>query len=400
MRVLLAHNYYRFRGGEDLCFEADRELLESRGHHVITYTRHNDDVGKSSSWQEAKRTVWNRRTYEEVSELIRRETPDVMHAHNTFPLISPAIYDAAADAGVAVVQALHNYRPMCVGGVLLRDGQRCESCVGKRWATAGIRHRCYRGSLAASAVAAGLNLANWRRRVWTERVDRFIVFSRASRESYLAGGFPEERLELNPHFVELSQSPSERWDQAFFFVGRLSPEKGVACLLEAWKSFPGSWKLRVVGEGPLESDVAAAAQRDSRIEFLRTIPREQMLETMARSAAVIFPSICAETFGRVPIEAYAVGVPVLASRLGGPLDIVEPSRNGDFFEPNSPVSLSQTLERFSAMPEDVVSGLRREARKTYLSRYTAEHNYQRLQQIYERARNERARQPRRRRAFS
>ena len=144
MKILLCHNHYQLRGGEDEVFDDEARLLEQHGHTVVRYTVHNDDIHGMSSWRVAARTFWSRPAYREIERLIRAEGPVVMHCTNTVPLISPSVYAAARDAGVAVVQALHNYRLLCPNALLMRDGRVCEDCLGKAIAWPAVRHRCYR----------------------------------------------------------------------------------------------------------------------------------------------------------------------------------------------------------------------------------------------------------------
>ncbi len=377
MKILIVHNHYRFRGGEDLCFEADTELLRNRGHQVVHYTRHNDDAGNRGAIREALDTLWSRRTYDEVTALIRGERPDVMHVHNTFPLVSPSVYDAAADTSVPVVQSLHNYRPFCVGAALLRNDRVCESCIGSTFGWQGVRHRCYRGSLTASTASAAVNARNRMRGTWKRKIARFVAFSTASRDLFVRAGFPASRIVLNPHFVSLDRTPREKRTDAFMFVGRLVPEKGVDRLLEAWKGFEGDWELRIAGEGPLEESVRKAAASDPRIRFYGVIPRTQMLDRLAESAALVFPSPWHETFGRVLVEAFALGLPVLASNLGGPLDIVDSPELGQLFDPTSTAAIRAAMTSFVADRSNHPA-MRQAAYRAYLDKYTEDRNYARL----------------------
>lgn len=384
MNVLLVHNHYRLRGGEDVCFESDTRMLRERGHVVHHYTRHNDDVGSRSKLRELKETLWNRQTYTEVSSLIDREKIEIVHVHNTFPLISPAIYDAAHDRGVAVVQSLHNFRPLCVGAALCREGKFCNQCLVDKSGLAGVRHRCYRGSLAASSVSALLNRRNRRKGLW-KRIDRYITFCEQARQFFSDAGFPHARIELNPHFVEQECSVVESPANAFIFVGRLTVEKGLDRLLEAWKSYTGNWQLRIVGEGPLDREVQAAAGRDSRIVFLGKIPRSEMMQWLASSSCLVFPSPAFETFGRVLIEAFSLGIPVIASNLGGPRDIVQADDHGLLVDPTNVNEMSAALERMTGMVNTRFSMMREACRTRYLENYTLDRNYGRLMEIYGRA---------------
>lgn len=384
MNVLIVHNHYRLRGGEDVCFESDTKMLRDRGHKVVHYTRHNDDVGSRSRWRELRETLWNPTSYSEVSSLIERESIDLLHVHNTFPLISPSIYDAAHDLGIPVVQSLHNFRPLCVGAALCRDGKFCTKCLTEKSGLSGIRNRCYRGSLAASSVSALLNRRNRRKRLW-QRIDRYITFCQRAKDLYSEAGFPQQRIELNPHYVEQECEVASNRDNAFIFVGRLTIEKGLDRLLEAWSRYTGNWELRIVGEGPMEREAQAAAERDPRIRLLGKIPRAEMMQWMATSSCLIFPSPAFETFGRVLIEAYSLGIPVIASNLGGPADIVISDDHGLLIDPLNTQQMADAIEKMTAMIERKFPQMRQACRERYLNHYTQDLNYNRLIDIYSQA---------------
>jgi len=172
---LLCHNYYQHRGGEDESFEAEALLLESHGHQVVRYTVHNDDIHKMSRWSLLRKTIWNRDSYEQVTALIKRHRPDVMHCTNTFPLISPAVYHAARRANVAVVQSLRNYRLLCPSAFLFRGDSPCESCLGKHVAWPAVVHACYRNSRTATALVVLQNGLHQLLGTWMNCVDHYFT---------------------------------------------------------------------------------------------------------------------------------------------------------------------------------------------------------------------------------
>ena len=325
MKVLLVHEHYRRPGGEDQVFADEGWLLESRGHAVVRHTRHNDEVGRTGRLRLAAETVWSRRAAAEVGALIDRERPDVMHCHNTFPLLSPSILHAAARRGVATVQTLHNFRLVCPQAQLLRDGRVCEDCVGKAFAWPGVLHACYRGSRSATAATAALSAAHRALGTWRETVDRFIALTNFSRDLFARAGLPADRIDVKPNFVhpdpgERRGPPNPDGPPGVVFVGRLSPEKGVDTLLAAWPRVGGRTggdaRLTIIGDGPLGDAVSRAAAADPRILPLGRRPFEEVLDRVAAADLLVMPSVWYETFGRTLIEAFAAGTPVVASRLG------------------------------------------------------------------------------------
>ncbi|MBX6740946.1 MAG: glycosyltransferase family 4 protein [Acetobacteraceae bacterium] len=386
MRVLMLHNYYQRPGGEDACFAAEASLLEARGHEVDRFTLHNDAVVRLDMATLATKTIWNREVYRELRRRIRERRPAVMHAHNLFPLISPAAYYAASAEGVPVVQTVHNFRLFCVNAQFFRDGRPCEDCMGRVLPWPGIRHRCYRGSVQLSAGVAGLLATHRAFGTWLRRVDVMIALNAFVRCKLMAGGFPPERIVVKPNFLEVDPGAGEATRDSYaLFAGRLSPEKGLATLIEAWARLPGELRLKIVGDGPLAAEAVARAASNPRIEFLGRRSRPEVLQLMRDAAVVIVPSEWYELMPLVVIEAFAVGTPVLAARIGALAGLVDDGRTGQLFMPGDPDDLAACLAK---MLHDEASHcrMREAARNEFLTRYTAAANYEKLMRIYSLAR--------------
>lgn len=382
MRILQVHNHYQNQGGEHVVFEAEAHLLEAHGHEVTRFTRHNSAVAELHPLRVAQKTLWNHEVFRELRALIRRVRPAVMHAHNTLPLISPAAYYAARAEGVPVIQTLHNYRLVCPSGVLFRDGQVCELCVGKQIPWPGVVHACYRGSRAASAGVAGMLAAHRFARTWQRQVRVFIAPTEFSRRKFVAGGIPAGRIMVKPNFVQVDPGMGSHRGGYALFVGRLSPEKGVETLLEAWQGPAGATPLKIVGGGPLESQLRGRTASGSRVEFLGARPAAEVRELMRDAWVLIVPSGCYE--GALPlvvIEAFAAGLPVVASDLGSFSSGIEHERTGLLFQPGDPADLGRKVAWAASHPE-AVTAIGRAARKTYEECYSAETNYRLLMEIY------------------
>jgi glycosyltransferase involved in cell wall biosynthesis len=377
----LCHNYYQQPGGEDLCFAAEGALLEAHGHEVVRFTRHNDAIHRMSRFDAAQRALWNRAIFHELRELIRRERPVVMHCTNTFPLISPAVYHAARAEDVTVVQSLHNYRLFCLNACLMRNDRVCEDCLKKKVPWPGVWHGCYRSSRAASAVVAAMLGLHRLMRTWTLEVDRYFALTEFSRRKFIAGGLPAQRIALKPNFIHPDPGPG--WGQGGYavFIGRLSPEKGITTLLSAWSRVAGRLPLKIIGDGPLNEKVKAAANQTAGIDWLGRRPYSEVLALLGEAACLVMPSIWYETFGRTLIEAYAKGTPVIASRLGAMAELVHDGRTGLLFEPGNPVDLASKIHAALDDREKLIE-MRRAARREYEDKYTAETNYRMLMRIY------------------
>jgi glycosyltransferase involved in cell wall biosynthesis len=385
MRVLIAHNFYQQPGGEDQVFASEVSLLRRFGHDVRTFEADNDAIDGMGQLKLMRATIWNGPMRAAIRDAAREHRAQIVHFHNTFPLISPAAYAGAHDASAAVVQTLHNFRLLCPNAVFFRDGAVCERCLGTATQWPGVVHKCYRGSRSASAAVAGMNAVHGMAGTWRHRVDAFIAPTEFARVKFIDGGLPPERLIVKPNFVDPDPGVGSGEGGYAVFVGRLSHEKGLETLLAAWDALGGT-PLKIIGDGPLVDQVRIAIERNPAIEWLGRQPLEQVYDVIGRAAVLIFPSRCYETFGRVAVEAYAKGVPVIASRHGAMADVVRDGATGRLFTPGDPKALADAVREVLADPgERRAMGVR--ARGEYEAKYTGEANHRALMAIYDRAMN-------------
>lgn len=382
MRVLTVHNCYQQPGGEEQIFATESALLESYGHEVIRYTLDNDAINGMNPLLLAKNTVWNSGVYRELRSLIRQQKPQIAHFHNTFPIISPAAYYAVKDEGIPVVQTLHNYRLLCPNALFFRQGRVCEDCLGKPFPLPGILHGCYRGSRPASAVVAATVSFHSLLGTWSQAVDIFIAYSRFAMDKFIEGGLPAEKLAFKTNFLHPAPQPGTGEGGYGLFVGRLSVEKGLGVMLDAWRQLGGKIPLKIVGDGPMAGLVTEAVKEMPEIEWLGRIPLEQVYEVVGNAAFLVFPSEWYETFGRVAIEAFAKGTPVVASKIGAITELIDRERTGLHFNPSDPTDLADKINWLLEHPQEL-SRMRQEARAEFEAKYTAEDNYKRLMEIYQ-----------------
>jgi glycosyltransferase involved in cell wall biosynthesis len=386
MKILLVHNAYQQAGGEDVVFQQEKKILQRAGHHVVTYERSNHEIEQFSPLQRAaliKRIVWATDSRQEFGQLLAQESPDLVHVHNTFIMISPSIYSACRDRAVPVVQTLQNYRLMCPGALFFRDGHVCEECVEHSlWR--GIRHGCYRGSQVQTAGVA-LMLA-WHRQLKTyqELVDRAVAATEFSRGKFIAAGFNADKIVVKPNFVDQDPGARERAGDYAVFAGRLSQEKGVTKLLDAWEHLRRACPLKIVGDGPLRASLEAQAKERglSAITFCGRLSRDETIATVKGACFQITPSLWYEGFPMVIVEAFACGVPVLCSRLGGMQEIVADGKTGLHFNAGDARDLANKVEWAWSHPDELAE-MGRAARRKYETDYTAEKNYSLLMQIYQ-----------------
>jgi glycosyltransferase involved in cell wall biosynthesis len=390
--VVMVHNRYQQSGGEDSVFEAEAQLLEEHGHEVRRVVFNNRDIAARPSVAEsavlAKRAIWSQESARQVARAVRESGAAVAHFHNTFPLTSPAAYSYCRREGVAVVQTLHNYRLICPNGLMFRQGRPCEDCVRLPLKVPGIIHRCYRTSAQQTAVVAAMLAVHSLRGTWANDVDTYVALTDFAKGKFVEGGLPAERIIVKPNFLLAEPLPEGSGSSQFLFVGRLATEKGLPVLLEAWGLSPFPL-LTIVGDGPLADSVANVAGKLPNVVVPGRLQRQQVIAELRRSIALVFPSQCYETFGLAIIEAFACGVPVIASRLGAAAEIIADGQTGLLFKPGDAADLSLRLIWARKHPKEMRT-MGAAARREYEAKYTRSLNYERLMAIYRRAREHRS----------
>lgn len=389
MKILQVHNYYRSSApsGEDAVARNERQLLEEHGVEVVRFEKFNDDIDKTTLPGRIAlglNTIWSRRSRVELLTLLREVKPDLVHIHSVYPQMSPSVYAACTEAGVPVVHTLHNFRYVCPAALLQRKDHPCEACLG-HWPWKALLHRCCRGSLAVTGALVGMICLMRLRGAFSREVNRFIAISEFARLRLVAGGLPAALIEVKPNF--LPQAPlavaGERENYAVY-LGRLTREKGVQTLIQAWHDVKGL-SLKVIGAGALRPELEAlAADRDGDVQFLGAQERDAVFALVGKAQFVVVPSECSETFGMVVIEAYACGTPVLVSRQGALVEIVVEGETGLSFEAGNAAELAAQANLLAADPE-LAREMGRKAREIYLEKYTRETNFTRLMEIYRKA---------------
>lgn len=388
MKILLVHNEYQQPGGEDIVFELEHELLSGYGHKVLTYRRSNHEIGRYSTFRRLMligQMTWARDTQREISLVLRRAKPDIVHVHNTFAQISPSIYAECRKAEVPVVQTLHNFRLLCPAATFFRKGRVCNECVN-RGLHRGVMHGCYRNSRAATAAVAGMLATHRQLSTWSHNIDRYIALTEFARRQFILGGFPGEMISVKPNFVAPDPGQGTQSGGYTLFVGRLSQEKGLHTLLEAWQRLKEPIPLRIVGDGPLRSELLAYAEKKglSSVRFMGRMGRAETQKAIKEALFLVLPSLCYENFPMTIAEAFAAGTPVVCSRLGAMQEIVAHQQTGLHFAPNC----SEQLADVTALAWEHPARMRemgRAARHEFELKYSAEKNHSLLMEIYQQA---------------
>jgi glycosyltransferase involved in cell wall biosynthesis len=388
MKILIIHNSYQQPGGEDVVVAQESRLLERHGHRVSIYKRSNHEMNGLSLGQRlgfVSRIISANDSKKAIRDIIRDLKPDIAHIHNTFAMVSPSVYGVCHKEDVPVVQTLHNYRPLCPAATFYRDGKPCEECV-THGLLRSVRYGCYRNSRAMSGAVALMLKTHRSRQTWNQRIDAYIAISSFLRDKFVQSGFPADKIHVKPNFVE--PDPGERSHSGNYalFVGRLSPEKGLLTLLEAWQRLPFQVPLVIAGDGPmrpaLEREVATKGLHG--IQFAGRLGREDVYAAMKKAAFLVVPSVWYEPFGLIIAEAFACGTPVLGASVGSIPEMLDDQVTGLHFAPGDADALAQKVTwAWTHLPELAAMG--KAARKVFEDRYTANANYHLLMKIYDSA---------------
>ena len=388
MKILVAHNFYQHPGGEDAVCASEIRLLREAGHEVVEFMRYNDEIQEYSLIEKAGlswRTSWSCRTNRELQKILARESPDVAHFHNTFPLISPSAYYACSAANIPVVQTLHNYRLLCPSGNLFREGRICEECVSHSLLRS-ILHGCYHDSRLQSAVVAGMLTVHGLLNTWAEQIDLFLVCTEFARRKFVDAGFDEEQIRVKPNFIAPDPGASFRRGTTALYVGRLSQEKGPQLLPAAWSKLDEAIPLEIVGEGPLHTSLETDCARRGlqSVQFTGWLNTQAAVERLHTARFLVVPSVCYEGFPMVIAEAYACGVPVIAAGQGGLAEIVLDGSTGLHFAPGNVDDLSAKVKWAWRHPPEM-EAMGRCARMEFETKYNASAALNGLECAYESA---------------
>ncbi|GAB3024493.1 glycosyltransferase family 4 protein [Spirosoma pulveris] len=379
MRILSVHNEYLIRGGEEESRLAEVAILKQFGNDVSSYIENNKKVADLSKVSVALRTFWSKESHKVVKDLLKAKRHDLIHVQNFFPLVSPSVYYAAQSEGVPVVQAVRNYRFLCSNSFFYRDGHVCELCLKKSFKTEAIQNKCYRDNRAASVTAASMHLFHSLLPTWN-RIDKFIAVSEFVKRKMIEGGFPSHKISVKPNFVYPDPGVSLNKEDYIVYVGRLQAEKGIMRLLEAVRSLNSNIKVKIVGEGTLKPDVLEYI-KDMNVEYLGKKTLLETYDIIGKARALVIPSLWHEPFGRVVVEAYAKGTPVIGSNMGGIPELIDDGVTGFTYDAENAQQLASKIEFIFQNPLLALE-MGRAAREAYLAKYTPESNYKMMMDIY------------------
>lgn len=378
MKILQAHNFYQYAGGEDTVVAQEKNMLEEKGHQIIPFYKYNEEIKNYSGLKKLKlfqQTGWSKPSFQEVDQLIQKEKIDLCQVHNFLPLISPSIYYACKKNKVPVVQTLHNYRLICCNGLFLRDGKVCEDCLGKTPYGAVLK-KCYRNSSIQTFALAHMLQKNTNMNTWNKMVDAYFCLTDLAKEKFIAHGIDEERLIVKPNFLDIDLEPVKEKSPYLLFIGRLTESKGVLLIKELAEQT--QIPIKIAGYGELENEFKNA----SNIEFLGKMSHTESLKLIQKANALLFPSIWYEGMPMTLLEAFALKTPVIASNLGAMKSMMKHKETGLLFEPNSVTDLKEKVD-FALSNPNKLKEIAKNSYKNFINLYSKEANYKMMKEVFE-----------------
>ncbi|WP_291275244.1 glycosyltransferase family 4 protein [Flavobacterium sp.] len=379
MKVLMIHNRYKIMGGEDVSTNAEAALLKDSGLDLETLIITNDSIENENMIGLAINTVWSKKYHQLLLKKIKENKYDIIHVQNFFPLFSPSIFYAAQKAGTKIIMTVRNYRLICPNGLMYVHGAVCEQCVGKTIPYPALMKKCYRESLGATSVTVGMLAVHNILNTWDAKVDGYICISEFVKDQLKKGGFKADKLHVKYNFVVTDLPPVYEPEDYYVYLGRISTEKGIDILLDAFQK--NKKRLLIIGDGPLKDEVIQASKMHSNIEYLGKLPLNDSYKIVSRAKALIFPSKWHEPFGRTIVEAFAHATPVIGAKMGGVTELIKDGYNGFLFDPSNAAGLNQAIDALDSVADKVK--LRQNAFESYKNSFTPEKNLKSILEIYD-----------------
>jgi len=381
LKILMVHSRYQELGGEDISTRNEARLLRDAGHAVELVEYDNHEVEQMGAARAGLRAIWSRTARRDLSARLAGGGFDILHVQNYLPMVSPAVLRLGKRYGVATVQALRNYRLICTKAQFFRDGKDCHDCLGKTLPWAGIKHRCYRDSLPATLALTGMIATHRALRTWSRETDAFIAVSEYVRCKYLEGGFDPARVHAKPNVVAAAGPASTALSHKLVYVGRLSAEKGIDVLIEAWRRAGVEGELVIAGDGPAREALGQQAADLPGVRFLGRVPSQEARALMREARAMVIPSIWAEPFPRTGVEAMSEGTPVIGAASGGIPELFPDGRGGALYPATDADALAAEIRTLFESDEMAIRW-RREARTVFDEHFSPEAVTRRTEEIY------------------
>lgn len=376
MKVILVHNEYQVKGGEDSVFNNEKWLLDNNI-NVECYLVSNRSInGFLSRVFASVNTVFSIKAFLKFYLYLRKSKPDIVHVHNYFPILSPSIFYACKFFGVPVVHTLHNFRAICPTSLLMHKGKVTERSVKNSsfWA---LPKKVYRDSFLGTLILVLMIEVHKYIGTWKYTVDGYIALTEFSKKKYLEAGWPSNKIYVKPNFSVDPGINDKSRKPYVLFVGRLSDEKGILFLLEAFKKT--TLLLKIAGDGPLLNVVQE--NKTGNVEYLGCLSKDEVATHMKEASCLVMASNWYEGFPMVIVEALSHGLPIVVPKLGNMKSVVEHELSGLHYEPNNDLDLLTALEKI-VFDVELNKKFSDYARYRYLQSYTEEINRKQLLDIY------------------
>lgn len=373
----MVHNFYQIGGGEHTVFNNEKELLEKNGHFVATYIKDNS-ILKGNLLKLLTvpfSTIFSIKTYLDVKKIIKMQNIEIVHCHNTFPLVSPSVYYAAWHSKIPVVQTVHNFRFICANGLLYRDKKICEDCV--KGDCHAVKHGCYRNSKIQTIPVVAMQKIH--KAMGTYKRLNYIFLTEFNKNKMVPLLNPKGQVFIKTNFVKTTELLTNITvdKNKFIFVGRLDEYKGIDFLLEFFKEHK-EISLHIYGNGSLEEKVQAAANECENIKYMGFKPHHEMDKDWQTSCALIFSGLLYEGQPMTIIESMAKGVPIICTDIGNPATLIEPGVTGEYFKMGDTKTLQAAIISVQANKEKLSINVIKQSQQ-----YGEEKNYKTLTKIYE-----------------
>jgi len=386
MRILLIHNKYGKFSGEESVLEAQMMLLENQGNEVHIYSRRSEEL--NGFWAKTNAFFsgfYNYRSVSEIKQLISTFRPEIVHIHNLYPLISPAVLSTIHRFHIPIVMTVHNYRLVCPNGLFFYNGEICERCAGgNEWNC--IIKNC-EGSFPKSLGYSLRNFYARKRRLFSSNICRFICLTDFQKEKLMKNGFTREKIFVLPNFLDAKHKEDNPISSKSYiaFSGRVNGQKGFDLIIKAMNFLETEYTLNkvlpILTAGQCDSVFISQFKIPESIKFLGTLPKEEMDNYYRNARFLVFTSRSYEGAPIVFLEAMKHHLPVIAPRLGAYPEIIEDGVNGLLFSPGDPVDLADKISSLSSN-EDLCFRLGENGYRKLVEKYSPEIHYKQLISIY------------------
>lgn len=403
LNILFLNKFYYLKGGSERIFFEEMALLEKRGHKVIPYSRRNPNnipteydhffapefrVDKGLSYQSLKSVIdiiYSNSTRKHLKKLLSKEHPHIAHAHNIYGILSTSVLDELFANGIPAVLSLHDYKIICPNYQFLNNARICEDCKTHRYYKA-IQNKCVHGNLSYSIIYALENYFNFFKKKYKNKILKYIAVSKFIKNKFVEYGFPEKQIVVIPNFINTDKYiPTYENKNYFLYFGRLSKEKGIQTLIDAFKLLRRlDFKLKIVGEGPLLDDLKkmVVGENTGNIELTGFLTGKQLEDAIKQCTCVITPSEWYENCPMSILESFAYGKPVIGADIGGIPELIEDGANGKIFRSGDSNDLALKMYFMANLPEKAIIELGRNSRRKVEEQYNQDLHYNALTSLY------------------